>query len=80
MDTPTAPNAWRTVLFDQGRTLGWLADQTGKARRTVYAYSRGGLIPPTEWLQDVSALLGQPVTHIALMACPTCGAMRPVAA
>ena len=63
MDTSTARNAWRTVLYEQGRTLRWLAVQTGKAPRTVYAYSRGDLIPPDEWLAAVSELLGVPVGH-----------------
>ena len=41
--------------------MRWLADNTGKSRRTVYAYSRGQLIPPAAWLADVSRLLGQEV-------------------
>jgi len=66
MATSTAPTAWRTVLFEQRRTLRWLAIQTGKAPRTVYAYSRGDLTPPDEWLASVAALLGQDVGHVAL--------------
>jgi predicted transcriptional regulator len=65
MDTPTEPKAWRTVLDEQGRQLRWLADQTGKSRRTVYAYSRGDLIPPDEWLEAVSELLGERVGHLS---------------
>ena len=69
MDTPTAPIAiphWRTVLLEQGatdrnRTLRWLAEQTGKSARTVYAYSRGELIPTPEWIADASRVLGQEV-------------------
>ena len=64
MDTSTTPNAWRTVLYDQGRTLRWLAGKTGKSARTVYAYSRGDLTPPDRWLEDVSVLLGEPVAHV----------------
>lgn len=58
MDTPTKPTAWRTALTEQGRTLRWLARQTGKSPRTVYAYSRGDLIPPAEWLAEASRVLG----------------------
>jgi len=61
MDTPTIHNDWRTVLREQGRTLRWLAIQTGKAPRTVYAYSQGDLIPPAEWIAAVSRVLGQEV-------------------
>lgn len=59
MDTPTEHNDWRTVLTAQGRSLRWLADQTGKSRRTVYAYSRGDLTPPADWLRRVAQLLGE---------------------
>jgi hypothetical protein len=61
MDTPTERPDWRTVLREQGRTMRWLADNTGKSRRTVYAYSLMQRIPPAEWLADVSRLLGQEV-------------------
>jgi len=61
MDIPTVPTDWRTVLREQGRTLRWLADQTGKSRRTVYAYSRGDLAPTSEWLAVVGRVLGRDV-------------------
>jgi hypothetical protein len=61
MDTPTERNAWRTVLTEQGRTLRWLALQTGKAPRTIYAYSRGDLTPTAEWLAAASRVLGRDV-------------------
>ena len=61
MDTHTAPNAWRTVLREQGRTLRWLAIQTGKAPRTVYAYSQGQLVPTREWLDAAGRVLGKDV-------------------
>jgi hypothetical protein len=41
--------------------MRWLAIQTGKAPRTVYAYSRGDLIPTAEWLAAASRVLGQEV-------------------
>lgn len=61
MDTPTAQSAWRAVLKEQGRTIRWLAIQTGRPVRTVYAYSRGELVPTREWLAAASAVLGQEV-------------------
>jgi predicted transcriptional regulator len=62
MDNPTARNDWRTVLKEQGRTIAWLADQTGKSRRTVYGYSRGQLPPTPQWLAAASRVLGVEVT------------------
>ena len=61
MDTSTQHTAWRTVLREQGRTLRWLAIQTGKSPRTVYAYSRGDLVPTAEWIAAASRVLGQEV-------------------
>jgi hypothetical protein len=61
MDTSTQQTGWRTVLREQGRTLRWLAIQTGKAPRTVYAYSRGDLTPPAEWIAAASRVLGKEV-------------------
>lgn len=66
MDISTHPLDWRTVLDAQGRTLRWLADQTGKSPRTIYAYSRGDLVPPDAWLGQVRDLLGEPVTHVPI--------------
>ena len=59
MNTPTPLPDWRTVLREQGRTLRWLAIQTGKSPRTVYAYSRGDLVPPPEWMAAASRVLGE---------------------
>ena len=61
-DKSTAPNEWRAVLKYQGRTLAWLADRTGRPRRSVYAYSRGQMRPTAEWLAKVSEVLGVEVT------------------
>lgn len=58
MEPLTAHTDWRTVLKGQGRTLRWLALQTGKSPRTVYAYSRGELTPTPEWLSAASRVLG----------------------
>lgn len=61
MQKHTADNHWRTVLTRQGRSLRWLASQTGRTPRTVYAYSQGKLPAPAEWLDRVSAVLGEEV-------------------
>ena len=61
MDTPTKHPDWRTVLREQGRTIRWLAIQTGRPPRTVYAYSQGQLVPTAEWLAAASRVLGQEV-------------------
>lgn len=57
----TTHSDWCTVLHEQGRTLRWLAIQTGKAPRTVYAYAQGQLVPTPEWLRAASEALGQKV-------------------
>ena len=61
MEHPNAPTEWRTALKEQGRTMRWLAIQTGKSPRTVYAYSRGQLVPTAAWLAAASRVLGQEV-------------------
>lgn len=63
METASTLTDWRTVLRQQGRTMRWLAIQTGKAPRTVYAYSRGDLVPPAEWIAAVSRVLGEEVAR-----------------
>lgn len=68
--TPEQPRSatrpsWRDLTFAQGRTLSWLAGQTGKSTRTIYAYSRGVLKPSEEWLTTVGQLLGEEVDHVA---------------
>jgi predicted transcriptional regulator len=57
----TPPQDWRTVLREQGRSMAWLADRTGKPRRAVYGYSQGDMTPPADWLDKVEELLGVPV-------------------
>lgn len=59
--TPSTPAKWNSVVRAQGRTLRWLAIETGKSPRTVYAYSQGKLIPTQQWLADASRVLGQEV-------------------
>ena len=62
-DKSTAHPQWRTVLYAQGRTLRWLALQTGTKPRTVYAYSQGTVQVSDAWLAKVSAVLGEEVTR-----------------
>lgn len=62
MNKPTAHNHWRTVLQAQGRTIRWLAIQTGRSPRTVYCYSNGQRTPSAEWLALASEVLGVDVT------------------
>lgn len=59
MNASTDHFDWRAMLREQGRTIAWLADETGKNRRTVYAYSRGDLKPTAEWLAAAARVLGQ---------------------
>jgi hypothetical protein len=58
MRKSTSPQTWRTTLREQGRTLRWLAIQTGKAPRTVYAYSRGELAAPADWIEAAMRAMG----------------------
>ena len=58
---PPTTTDWRTVLLAQGRTLRWLAIQTGTKPRTVYAYSQGTRTPRPEWLEAVARVLGTEV-------------------
>ena len=64
MDTPTvrnAPRSWREVLSEQGRSITWLAQQTNRPRRSLYAYSQGQMRPTREWLEAASRALGEEV-------------------
>ena len=66
MDKPTYQTDaqhWRTALADQRRTIAWLAVETGKSPRTLYAYSRGVLRPTDDWLRAASQVLGVEVTR-----------------
>lgn len=53
---------WREVLREQGRTLTWLAERTGVARVTVFAYSQGVRQPPKAWLARTAEVLGVPLS------------------
>lgn len=62
MDTPTTHKHWLTVLREQGRSITWLAEQTGRPRRSLYAYSQGQMRPTAEWLAVASKALGVEVS------------------
>jgi predicted transcriptional regulator len=65
MDMQTAPTErrhWRTVLKEQERSMAWLARQTGRPQRSIYAYSQGQMQPTPEWLAKASEVLGVEVT------------------
>lgn len=65
MDTSTvqtAPRHWREVLSEQGRSITWLAAQTERPRRSIYAYAQGQMRPTREWLAAASRALGQEVS------------------
>ena len=49
---------WKDVLRYQGRTIKWLAAQTGRSESLVYQYSRGHILPSSEWLERASLALG----------------------
>lgn len=64
MDIPTvqtAPRPWRVVLSEQRRSLRWLAEETGRPARSIYAYAQGQMRPTPEWLRDASRVLGEEV-------------------
>lgn len=44
----------------QGRSLTWLAERTGIAVTTVFAYSQGKRRPPDVWLERTAEVLGVP--------------------
>lgn len=59
--TPEVLPRWREVLRDQGRTMTWLSQRTGKSYPMVKAYADDRSPAPQEWLDKVSELLGVPV-------------------
>ena len=44
---------WQRAQVDSGRTLRWLAEQTGKSYHTVRAYNLGNRVPPETWIEQV---------------------------
>jgi hypothetical protein len=60
-ETPEVPPTWATILRRQGRTMTWLAQQTGKTYPQVRNYYHGNAKAPDEWLDRVEELLGETV-------------------
>lgn len=60
-ETPEVLPRWKTILRQQGRTMTWLAEQTGKTYPVIQTYANGRTSPPPEWLERVAELLGEPV-------------------
>ena len=52
---------WQRAQVDSGRTLRWLAEQTGKSYQTVVSYSIGRRQPSPEWQARVIELCQEPV-------------------
>jgi hypothetical protein len=59
--TPEVRREWRTILKEQGRTMTWLAQQTGKSYPQIANWATGRAKAPEEWLDKVGELLGEPV-------------------
>jgi hypothetical protein len=51
---------WRKELTTSGRSLAWLARQTGRSQSTVYAYAYGARVAPIAWLIWVLSILSTP--------------------
>lgn len=51
-------DTWRIEVQRQGRSLRWLALQTGVKPSTVYAYSIGRRRPTEAWLEKAAEILG----------------------
>lgn len=60
-ETPDVRRDWLTILREQGRTMTWLAKETGKSYPVIQTYANGRTTPPQEWLEQVYALLGETV-------------------
>lgn len=56
--TPEPGRDWRQILREQGRTLTWLAQETGKTYPQVTSYAQGTAKVPADWLERVHQLLG----------------------
>lgn len=61
-ETPEVDSDWRSKMREQGRTLTWLARETGKTYPQVTAYAQGKAKVPDEWLARVHELLGGEAT------------------
>jgi hypothetical protein len=48
---------WQAALYQDDRSIPWLARQTRRHQNTVYTYSWGKRTPPIEWLRKVARIL-----------------------
>ena len=49
---------WRAALRAEERSIPWLARQTARSPRTVFAYAEGLRRPPSSWLRAAADVLG----------------------
>jgi hypothetical protein len=50
---------WRAALATIERDIPWLARQTGRKARSVYAYAYGQRGTPVEWLREVAQVISR---------------------
>lgn len=58
-ETPEAGKSLKAILREQGRSMTWLAQETGATYPQVVAYLKGVTRPPSEWVERARALLGE---------------------
>lgn len=58
-ETSEVGRDWVRILREQGRSMAWLATQTGTTYPKVVAYRKGITPAPPEWLDRVYELLGE---------------------
>lgn len=54
---------WLADLRADERSVLWLARHTGKSSTQVYAYSRGEITPPLDWLDRAWAVIHEGERH-----------------
>ena len=62
-ETPEVRVKFKEVLRRQGRTLTWLAKETGVSYPVATHYAQGRRRPSEAWLEKVSELLGEDVSE-----------------
>jgi hypothetical protein len=60
-ETPEVQQDWRIELRRQGRTLTWLARETGRTYPQISAYAQGRAKIPEDFIVRVRELLGENV-------------------
>jgi hypothetical protein len=54
---------WRRELVEQGLTIAWLAERTGRSANTVQAYSDGRRNPPAAWIVEAHEVIAAEVAR-----------------